>query len=234
MSLFTDIVGTTRAFFRIGFTGPRLKNDSGTLAIRNAGDSADANLKTALLQNTGDSIEINSDAADTGTDRKLTLSKNPAASAALVVQLPPAKGTDNYILRQKAGTAAGVVELEFTAPGGGSTSSVLADTTSIAFGASSPVAMHQHPAAGVVDKFQIVIDTPFNGTPTLSIGIAGTTSKYVSATDVDLTAAAGTVFEIHPGLAAPGSNEDLIVTYAAGGASAGAARVLTYYVPAPA
>lgn len=234
MSMWTDLIGTTRSFFRIGFTGPRLKNDSGTLAIRNAADSADADVKLATLRNNSDSIEINSDAADTGTDRKLTISKNPAASAALVIQVPPAKGTDNYLLRQKAGTAAGVVELEFTAPSAGSSSSELVDTTSLAFGSSSPVAMFTKSATSVIDKIQLVIDTPFDGTPSVSIGIAGTTSKYASATDIDLTAAATTVFEIHPGIAATGGTEDLIATYSAGGAAAGAARILTYYVDAPA
>ena len=47
---------------------------------------------------------------------------------------------------------------------------------------------------------------------------------------VDLTAAAGTIFEVDPGLTANGSTEDLIATYAAGSASAGAARILVDYV----
>lgn len=80
-------------------------------------------------------------------------------------------------------------------------------------------------ATDILSKVQVVIDTPFNGTPSLSIGVTGTTSKYMGTTDVDLTAATGTVFEVHPGLPAAGV-EALIATYTAGGASAGAARIL--------
>ena len=64
----------------------------------------------------------------------------------------------------------------------------------------------------------------------MSIGISGTTSKYMGSTQVDLTAAAATVFEVEPGLAAVGATENLIATYSAGSASAGAARILVDYV----
>lgn len=231
--MFTDLLGTTRAFFRIGLTGPRLKNTGGNLSVRNAGDTADAELTTSLLHNSGDSIEINSDAAGTGADRKLTLRKNSAASADVTIDFPAAKGTDGYLLRQKAGTAPGVIELELVAPTSTAMNEAV-DTATLAFGATSPVALFTQAATAVIDKVQVVIDTPFNGTPSVSIGIAGTTSKYVSATDIDLTAAAGTVFEIHPGLPAPGAAEALIATYSAGGASAGSARVIVYYADAPA
>lgn len=112
MSFISDIIATTASFFKIGLSGVRLKNSSGNLLVRNSSDSADAQVTASMLKNSGDSLEINSDAADTGTDRKLTLSKNPSASAALTVQFPPAKGTDKYVLRQKASTSAGVLELE--------------------------------------------------------------------------------------------------------------------------
>jgi hypothetical protein len=50
----------------------------------------------------------------------------------------------------------------------------------------------------------------------------------MSATDIDLTALAGTVFKVHPGLPAAGI-EALIATYAASGASVGAARILVHF-----
>ncbi len=40
--IWEDLFGTTKAFFRIGLSGPRLKNSTGTLAIRNSADNADA------------------------------------------------------------------------------------------------------------------------------------------------------------------------------------------------
>lgn len=233
MSVWSDFLGTTRSFFKIGFTGVRLKNNSGNLSVRNTGDSADAEVTTSKLNNSGDSIVINSDGANTGTDRTLTLSKNPAASANLEVQFPAAKGTDGYLVRQKAGTSAGVIEFELVAPTSSSTN-VSADTTTLAFGSVSPVAMVTTSATAVIDKIQIIIDTAFNGTPSASIGIVGTTSKYAPSTDIDLTQVATTVIELHPGLPAAGSPENLIITYSAGGASAGSARFILYYTDAPA
>ncbi len=49
MGLWTDIVGSVRGYIRLGLTGVRLKNSSGALAVRNAGDSADAALSCAGL-----------------------------------------------------------------------------------------------------------------------------------------------------------------------------------------
>jgi hypothetical protein len=233
MSLWSDLIGTTRSFFRIGFAGPRLKGNGGALDVRNAGDTAHVDLTAAVLKATGDSIEINADAADTGTDRKLTIARNAAASAGLTLVAPPAKGTDGYVLRQKAGTAAGVLELELVAPAAGDSGTLIVETTALAFGSSSPLALFDLPATGVIDRITIVIDTAFNGSPSLSIGISGQASKYAAATDIDLTQPAGTVIVLHPGLAAPGTVESLIATYAAGGASAGAARIVAYFTDAP-
>ena len=86
------------------------------------------------------------------------------------------------------------------------------------------------PASNIIPWAQVVIDTPFDGSPSLSVGISGETSKYLSSTQVDLTAAAGTVFEVSPGLPAPGGSEALIATYAAGGATQGSARILIAYM----
>ena len=76
---------------------------------------------------------------------------------------------------------------------------VVTDTTSFAFGAGATINMYNHPANAVVERVRVIVDTPFNGTPSLSVGIAGTTSKYLGSGQVDLTAAAKTVFEVVPG-----------------------------------
>ena len=84
----------------------------------------------------------------------------------------------------------------------------------------------------MVHEVEVVIDTPFTGTPSASVGISGTVSKYMAATQLDLTAAAATSYVVNPSLAASGTAESLIITYSAGGASAGSARALvTYSVP---
>ncbi|MBW4469319.1 MAG: hypothetical protein KME45_03545 [Stenomitos rutilans HA7619-LM2] len=232
MSKVLDVIATSLSKFQIAIGGVTLKNSSGNLLVRNPADSADAAVTASQLNNSGDAIVINSDAASTGTDWALTIGRNPAATAAVTLYAPPAKGTDGFFLRQKAGTAAGVLELELASTSGAS-NQLTTDTTSLAFGTTSPLTLFTLPANAVVEAVRVIIDTPFTGgTPSLSVGITGTTSKYMSSTQVDLTATAQTIFEVYPGRTANGSSENLIATYAANSASAGAARIeVDYAIP---
>lgn len=224
---FLDLLGTLSTKFQLGIQGLILKNTGGKIRVRNAADSADAPLVASLLSASGDEIQINEDAAGAGDDWKYAI-KRPVAgmSADQQLVLPPDAGTAGFAMFTDGagntywGAAAAATNLEAT------------DTTSLVFGSSSPQAMFTLPANAVVLKVQVVIDTAFNGAPSLSIGVTGTLAKYLASTSVDLAAAAGTVFEVSPGLAANGSAENLIATYAAGGATAGAARLLvTYAIP---
>jgi len=221
MGIFNDLLGTLRATFKIGGTaGVVLKNSSGNLLVRNTGDSADAAVTTSKLNMSGDALDINSDAAAAGADWKYTLQR-PASgmTAAVVLTLPPDDGSPSQVLQTD-----GSGNLTWVSAGSTANAEKM-DTTNLAFGTASPLSLFSTAATDILSKVQVVIDTPFNGTPSLSIGVTGTTSKYMGTTDVDLTAATGTVFEVHPGLPAAGV-EALIATYTAGGASAGAARIL--------
>jgi hypothetical protein len=120
----------------------------------------------------------------------------------------------------------GIIEFEFISSGSTAGKSTK-DTTTLAFGSSSPLSLFTLPANAVIASIRIIVDTAFNGTPSLSIGITGTTSKYVASTQVDLTVARS--YEIYPDLVAAGSTEALIATYAASGASSGSARILVDY-----
>lgn len=223
MGIFSDLLGTTKSFFKIGVTGPRIKASGGNVALRNSGDSADVELTTSKVNVSGNAIDFNSDAAGSGADWKVTLQRATSGMTAdLVLTLPPDNGTPGQVLQTD-----GDGNLTFVAAGATGHADKL-DTTSIAFGSSSPVAMFTTGAGDVLEYFEVVIDTAFDGTPSVSVGISGTTSKYVASTEIDLTAAAGTVFVIHPGLDAQGA-ESLIATYAAGGATAGAARIIAHY-----
>lgn len=222
--LFSDLWGTTKAYFKIGgTTGVRLKNSTGNLLVRNTGDSADAEVTASKVNISGDVVDLNSDAAGAGADWKFTLQRPTSGmTAAVTLTLPVDDGTAGQVL-----STDGSGVLSWASAGSTSLADKL-DTTSLAFGTASPVAMFTTGAADIVDYIDVVIDTAFDGTPTMSVGIAGQTSKYLSTTDVDLTAAAGTVFTVHPGLAAAGA-EALITTYAAGGATTGAARIIVHY-----
>lgn len=222
-----DLLGTLKDSIRLGLSGVRLKNSSGNLLVRNTGDSADAAITTSKANISGDVIDINSDAAGAGADWKYTLQR-PASgmTAAVTLTLPVDDGTPNQVLQTDG---AGVLSW---VSAGSTASSRKVDTTTLNFGDSSPVAMFSTGAGDVIHQVRATVDTAFNGTPSASVGISGTTSKYMGTTDVDLTQATGTVFEVAPGLPAQGA-ESLIITYAAGGASAGAARFeVEYSTPA--
>lgn len=222
--LFSDLLGTTKAFFKIGGSlGVRLKNVTGNLFVRNAGDSADAEITASKVNVSGNGIELNSDAAGSGADWKATIQRSTTGMTAdLTLTLPIDDGTSGQVL-----STDGTGVLSWASAGDTSLADKL-NSTSLAFGTSSPVAMFSTGSADIVDYIDVVIDTAFNGTPSLSIGITGTASKYAGTGDIDLTAAAGTSFQIHPNLNAQGI-EALIATYSAGGATAGAARVIVHY-----
>lgn len=219
--LWDDLLGTTRSFFRLGLSGVRLKDSSGNLVVRNAGDSADAEVTASKVNVSGNSVVINSDAAGSGADFKITLARPTSGMTAdVTLTLPVDDGTPSQVLQTD-----GSGNLSWVSAGSTAALDHL-DTTSLAFGSASPVAMFTTGASDVIEYIDIFVDTAFNGTSTMSVGISGTTSKYVAATQVDLTTTGQ--YRIHPGQAAQGA-EALIITYAAGGASAGAARVVVHY-----
>lgn len=221
MSLWTDLLGTTGAYFKLGLQGVRLKNSGGNLLVRNTGDSADAEVTASKVNISGDVLAVNSDAAGSGADWAYNIQR-PAAgmTAAVTLTLPVDDGTPGQVL-QTDGSGA----LSWVAAGA-TGSSLKLDSTALAFGSASPVAMFSTGAADIIEYIDVFVDTAFNGTPSMSVGIAGTTSKYLAATQVDLTTLGQ--YRVHPGIAAAGA-EALIITYAAGGASAGAARVVVHY-----
>lgn len=232
MGRFADLLGTVFSKFQIGLGGPQLKNNSGVVEARNAADNAYAQMRMILAAITGDDIVLNEQASASGSSWTFTLRRpSTGMTHALTMVLPSGDPSVGQALTV-ASFAGNVITLQWTTIAAGNEKLVV-DTTTLAFGDTSPKAMFTAPANAVHTLYQIIVDTQFNGTPSMSIGITGTTSKYVASNQVDLTAAAGTIFEIAPGVAATGSTENIIATYSAGGASAGSARILAYYsIPA--
>lgn len=224
MGVWKDLLGTSKSFFQLGFSGPKLKDAGGGLAVRNAGDTADAAVTVSRLDVSGDVMMLNSDAAAAGADWSYTLQRPALGMAGAVsLTLPPADGSPNQVL---ATDGNGVLSW---ADAGTTASSIKADTTTIGFGSAATVSAFTLPAGNIVDYVDLVVDQAFDGAPSLSLGIAGQASKYLSATDADLTQAAGTMFRIHPGKPAAGGDEALQISFAAGGATAGSARVIVHY-----
>lgn len=224
-----DLIGTVLGKIQLGIAGPFLKNESGAVAARNAADAAYVAMRAVLFQTYGNDFELNAGAAGSGDDWKFTLTRpSSGMTHDLQVIFPAGDPTTGQALTV-ASFAGDVITLEWTTIAGGS-DKVVVDTTSLAFGDTSPVDMFTRPANAIVLSVTVVVDTPFDGTPSLSIGITGQTSKYMPTTAVDLTAAAATTFEYTPGLPSVGSTEAMIATYSQGSASVGAARILVAYV----
>ena len=226
MGIWKDLLGTVNSYFRIGgpTSGVRLKNTSGVLEVKDSGDAAYAEATASKLNATGNvGLVINSDSAGTGADWKISVQRpSSGMTADWTLTLPVDDGTPNQVLATDGAGVGSWVSAASTA------SSAKVDTTSLAFGTGSPLTLFSTGAADIINTVRITIDTAFDGTPSVSIGISGTTSKYMASTQVDLTAAAGTVFEVSPGKTAQGA-EALIATYSAGSATVGAARIEIEY-----
>lgn len=223
---FLDILGTTYNKIQLGIDAAALglKSVGGKVRARNKADSADAPVVGSVISASGDFLELNEDAAGVGADWKVTLAR-PAVgmTAAMTLTLPTSTGSPSQVL-----TTDGSGALSWTTVAAG-TDKIVTDTTSLAFGSTSPGVMFTLPANAIVQNIVVTIDTAFNGTPSLAVGVTGTTSKYLASTQVDLTQAATTSFEVEPGLNSVATIEALMFTYAAGGATAGAARILVSY-----
>lgn len=229
MGLFSDLWGTVKSTFQIGIGGVKLKNSSGNLEIRNSGDSADAAITASKLSVSGNDIDLNSDAAGAAADWKYTISvPSSGMTAAVALTLPVDDGSPNQVLKTDGSGALSWASAAAT------TDLVHVDTTTIEDDTASPVTMFTLPANAVVHQVEVVIDTAFDGSaPSMSVGIAGTTSKYMGATENNLKGTAKDRYMVNPGEPSVGTTEDLIATLNADGSSNGAARIQVYYsIPA--
>ena len=221
MGVFIDLKGTTNSKFQIEKGGPQFKNNSGEIQARNAGDSAFADLYGSMLKAAADSIEINADAAGAGNDWKVTLARNAGMTGALTFTLPIDAGIAGQAL-----ITDGAGNLSWDTI----TDSYQIDTTSLVFGDGSPKAMFTLPANAVVHEVEVIIDTPWDDSGTVEVGIAATPGKYMGTADNDLEGAAGDSYIAKKNNAAVGGSEAIIATYVPGGAeTAGAARILVKY-----
>lgn len=50
MAWWSNLAGTASGYFRLGLTGVRLKNSTGLLALRNAGDTAAAGVSAVMFE----------------------------------------------------------------------------------------------------------------------------------------------------------------------------------------
>lgn len=215
MANWMKLIGTQTGKFILGLTGVTLKNNAGNLDVRNNAD-------TAFTGVTAQSATLFNNTA--GFGNKIQTSDTQAAN--FTYTLPLDDGSPTQVL-----STDGSGVLSWVSSGGSTTQFQAVDSTSFAFGSTSPISMFTLPANAVIDSVIVIVDTAFNGSPTLSVGVnGGSASKYVSSSDVLLTVADR--YDV-PNQSIPvGVPENLQITYVAGGASVGAGRVLvTYAIP---
>jgi hypothetical protein len=226
MGLFADIWGTVKASFQIGIGGVKLNNSTGNLSVTTSDGTTASEITVSKANVTGDSIDLNSDAASSGADWKYTVQRpGSGMSAAVTLTLPTTDGSPNQLLKTD-----GSGNLDWVDAGGGTDALVHVDTTTIAYNTASPVALFNLPANAVVHEVEVILDTPFNGTsPNMSIGVSGTASKYMGTGDNNLKGTAKDRYMTHPGETANGSPESLIATLVPSTADTGSVRVLVHY-----
>lgn len=223
MAQVIDLKGTSNPSLQIEKAGVKLKNTTGNVVVRNPADTADAQLTASLLNASGDAIVINSDATSTGNDFKTTIQRSSTQTQNVTYTLPVDDGSPTQYLQTDGNGL-----LSWSTVGGSSDKAAI-DSTIISSGSAATVTMFTLPANAVVKEVQVIIDTAFNGTPSMSIGISGTTSKYMASNQVDLNDTAESRWVTTPNKVPSGSSEALVATYAAGGATVGSARILVEY-----
>ena len=207
-------VGTQTGSFILGFFGVRLKNSSGNLHVRNNTDTAfaDVQAKDIVISNNTSGYDV-------------TLTTNGSQAADYTLTLPVDDGSPGQILSTDGSGVltwadAGVTSLAWKV-----------NSTAFAFGSGSTITAFTLPANAVIDKVSVIVDTAFDGTPTLSVGVdVGSASKYVGSGDSLLTAAGR--YDVFSDSVPSGTAEDIELYFSAGSATVGAGRVLvTYAIP---
>ena len=206
---FLKLDGTQSTKFQVGAAagGVQLKNDSGNLDIRNGTDSAwaTANVGEILLH---------------GTTYNVGLLPSSSATATYNLTMPVSAGSAGQVL-QTDGTGV----LSWVNSVSGATDVTL--SVPLAFGSAGTVSIGTLPANAVILTVQFVVDTAWDSTPSMSVGIVGNLSKYMGSGDVNLNVAAG--WEVSPNLPADTSSEALEITYAAASSTVGSGRLLVSY-----
>jgi len=101
-------------------------------------------------------------------------------------------------------------------------------SSTITFASGSPVTIGEVNDGVRVSPITIEVLTPFDGSPTIEVGDAGDTARLFEDALVDLSVA-GSYVSTPPFRYNLGSDTDIIITFSAGGATTGEAKVTITY-----
>jgi len=226
-----DLSGISGTTFQVGLKGPLVKNNSGNFELTNAAGTSDVSLTASVVNHSATSgqIVLNSAATGSGSSWTTTIqSAQTGQTAAWTLTLPSSAGTTGQVL-QTDGT--GITSWVSTASGAAYDTNVAHVGT---YTDASPYSMFTLPANAIIKSVSVNVTTAFNGTsPAISLGVTGTTSKWLPSTDVDLTTVGQYGAIYCQSVATIGSSQAVIITLNPGtGGTAGAYEILvTYTVP---
>lgn len=192
--IFGDVFGTLASYFRIGpiATALRLKNSSGVLDIRNAGDSAwaSAGMHTAKIFGTNASNSV-------------SLVAPGSLASAYTLTLPPDDGSTGQVLRTDGSGTLTFVDVV--------SNSDLVAVEAFTEATSSPLTVFTAPANAIITAVRVVVSVAAGGgSPTISVGFSGTPEAYMATAENDLKNTG--VYEVAPQISVGGSPLAVIAT----------------------
>lgn len=215
---FFDKLGVTLGKFY--FQGlAQIKAVTGKISFRNYNDSADVEVQASKVTASAGQVQL-------GDATNIVLNIPTGLSASYSLTLPDSDGSPNQVLSTDGSGILNWVSAASNA------SSATTDTTSISAGSGSTVSMLTIPAGAIISQVQVIVDTPFDGAPSLSVGLQGGSSSLFAAANTIFLNEANCYISM-PHELASASAENVEAYFHAGGATVGAARILlTYSVPA--
>jgi len=202
-----------------GFVALLIKKVAGGLRLRDHADAADVGLVARDLTLTGDTLDLGAESA-----APVRLARSAQTASGYTIKLPPGPPAKGQVLAAvDAADDIAWLAWETLWPQGATGERV---TTALSHNASQEVALLTLPPAVAIGSIRVVIDQPFNGSPSLSIGTAEHHSLFLGAPSVDLTQPAGTTMDDSPGIAPADTALAVVGYYVANGATAGAARII--------
>ncbi len=211
-----------------------------TVPTPTAGDSSTKAASTAFVSNAistkADTSALTSHTSNTSNPHSVTAAQVGSATAQWNasqlrgVDINTTAPTSGQVLTYNSSTT----KWEAATPsggGGGASNGLLVDITTVNYNSSTTVSMFTLPANAEINRIEVLLDVTWvTGTAaTLSVGIAGNTSKYMPSSSIDLYGVVKDNYITIVNLPANTSSEAIITTYAAGTSSAGRAIIHVYY-----
>lgn len=207
--IISNLTRTLSMFFRFG--NLRLKDESGTLVVRNGADTANADLAANKIRVRG-----------SNSSNAVVLDAPGSLAGTVTFVLPGADGASGQYLRTNgAGT------MEWGDPGSDAdktTHELFTEATS------SPLTIFTPPANGVLRQITIAVtQAAAGGSPVVKVGTAADDDAYMLASESDLKDAG--MYTVYPMANVGASPAPVILTISPAGQTFQGAVYITYSIP---